>query len=50
VLSRRTSYEFKELFDIVHENLRARNAASEARKCFGCVLTKNSRTWLRAAQ
>ncbi|HVI82546.1 MAG TPA: hypothetical protein VM717_07355 [Chthoniobacterales bacterium] len=28
VLSRRTSYEFKELFDIVHENLRARNAAS----------------------
>ena len=28
VLSRRASYEFKELFDIVHENLRARNAAS----------------------
>lgn len=27
-LSRRTSYEFKQLFDIVHENLRARNAAS----------------------
>src|SRR5205823_1316501 len=28
VLSRRASYEFKELFDIVHEDLRARNAAS----------------------
>ncbi|HEV3148846.1 MAG: hypothetical protein DMF47_06200 [Verrucomicrobia bacterium] len=28
VLSRRASFEFKELFDIVHENLRARNAAS----------------------
>ena len=28
MLSRRASYEFKELFDIVHENLRARNAAS----------------------
>src|SRR6266852_962278 len=26
--SRRASFEFKELFDIVHENLRARNAAS----------------------
>lgn len=28
VLSRRTSYEFKQLFEILHENLRARNAAS----------------------
>src|SRR5216117_327045 len=28
VLSRRASYEFKELFDIVHENLKSRNAAS----------------------
>src|SRR3954462_15950397 len=28
VLSRRTSFEFMQLFDIVHENLRARNAAS----------------------
>ena len=28
VLSRRSSFEFKQLFDIVHENLRARNAAS----------------------
>jgi len=28
VLSRRASYEFKELFVFVHENLRARNAAS----------------------
>src|SRR6266436_1163082 len=28
VLSRKTSFEFKELFDIIHENLRARNAAS----------------------
>src|ERR1700758_4742517 len=28
VLSRRASFEFKELFDIVHESLRARNAAS----------------------
>lgn len=28
VLSTRSSYEFKELFDIVHVNLRARNAAS----------------------
>ncbi len=28
VLSRRASYEFKQLFDVVHENLRARNAAS----------------------
>ena len=28
VLSRRASFEFKQLFDIVHENLRARNAAS----------------------
>ena len=28
VLSSKTSYEFKELFDVVHENLRARNAAS----------------------
>ncbi len=27
VLSRRASFEFKELFDIVHENLRARNSA-----------------------
>lgn len=27
-LSRKTSYEFKQLFDVVHENLRARNAAS----------------------
>jgi hypothetical protein len=26
--SRRASFEFKQLFDIVHENLRARNAAS----------------------
>ena len=28
VLSRRSSFDFKQLFDIVHENLRARNAAS----------------------
>ncbi len=28
VLSRRASFEFKQLFDLVHENLRARNAAS----------------------
>jgi hypothetical protein len=28
VLSSRSSYEFKELFDVVHENLRNRNAAS----------------------
>lgn len=28
VLSSRSSYEFKELFEIVHENLKARNAAS----------------------
>src|SRR5579862_6667478 len=28
VLSQRSSFEFKQLFDIVHANLRARNAAS----------------------
>ena len=28
VLSQKSSFEFKQLFDIVHENLRARNAAS----------------------
>jgi len=28
VLSRKTSFEFKQLFDIVYENLRSRNAAS----------------------
>jgi tRNA splicing endonuclease len=28
VLSRKNSFEFKELFDVIHENLRARNAAS----------------------
>ena len=28
MLSRRTSFEFKQLFEILHENLRARNAAS----------------------
>ena len=28
VLSQRSSFEFKQLFEIVHENLRARNAAS----------------------
>jgi hypothetical protein len=28
VLSSRTIYEFKELFEVVHERLRARNAAS----------------------
>ena len=28
VLSQKVSYEFKPLFDIVHENLRARNSAS----------------------
>ena len=28
VLSRKASFEFKPLFDIIHENLRARNAAS----------------------
>src|SRR5437762_11855566 len=28
VLSRRASFEFKQLFEILHENLRARNAAS----------------------
>src|SRR5690349_21165284 len=28
VLSKRSSFEFKQLFDIVHENLKARNAAS----------------------
>ncbi len=28
VLSQRKSFEFKELFEVVHENLRARNAAS----------------------
>ncbi len=28
VLSRKTSFEFKELFEVVHENLKARNAAS----------------------
>src|SRR5206468_4230782 len=28
VLSRKTSFEFKPLFDVVHANLRARNAAS----------------------
>ena len=28
VLSRKTSFEFKALFTVVHENLKARNAAS----------------------
>src|SRR6184192_3209403 len=28
VLSRRSSFEFKQLFDVVHANLKARNAAS----------------------
>ncbi|MGI8821172.1 MAG: hypothetical protein ACR2ID_09945 [Chthoniobacterales bacterium] len=28
ILSRRSSFEFKQLFEIMHENLRARNAAS----------------------
>ncbi len=28
VLTSKSSYEFKQLFDLVHENLRARNAAS----------------------
>ena len=28
VLSKKTAYEFKDLFDVVHENLKARNAAS----------------------
>jgi predicted house-cleaning noncanonical NTP pyrophosphatase (MazG superfamily) len=28
VLSSKSTYEFKDLFDVVHENLRARNAAS----------------------
>lgn len=28
VLSRRASFEFKQLFETIHENLRARNAAS----------------------
>ena len=28
VLSKKTSYEFKDLFEVVHENLKARNAAS----------------------
>ena len=28
VLSRKSSFEFKQLFDIVYENLRARNATS----------------------
>ena len=28
VLSRKSTYEFKQLFDLVYENLRARNAAS----------------------
>src|ERR1700676_991076 len=28
VLSSKSSFEFKELFDVVHENLRNRNAAS----------------------
>ena len=28
VLSRRATFEFKQLFELVHENLRARNAAS----------------------
>jgi hypothetical protein len=27
-LSKKTSFEFKQLFDVVHERLRARNAAS----------------------
>jgi len=27
-LSRKTTFEFKDLFDVVHENLKARNAAS----------------------
>lgn len=27
-LTSKTTFEFKELFDVVHENLRARNAAS----------------------
>jgi hypothetical protein len=28
VLSRKTTYEFKDLFDVVYDNLKARNAAS----------------------
>ena len=28
ILSRRASFEFKEVFEVVHENLRVRNAAS----------------------
>lgn len=28
VLSQKTSFEFKQVFELVHENLRARNAAS----------------------
>ena len=30
MLSRKTSFEFKPLFDLVHENLRARNAAGSS--------------------
>lgn len=28
VLSKKSTFEFKQLFDVVHENLRARNAAN----------------------
>jgi len=40
VLSRRASFEFKQLFDIVHAG----------RKCSGCVHMKNCRIWSHAAR
>ena len=45
VLSSRSSYEFKELFEIVHLNLRNRNAASGGEE----MLRLRGNTWSSAA-
>src|SRR3989442_8548376 len=50
VLSRRASFEFKQLFDIVHENLRARNAASGGGKMVpGLAYEKKQKLFSRGA-
>ena len=41
-----SSFEFKQLFDVVHERLRAPMRLAEAKRCFACALTKNFRIGL----
>ena len=50
VLSQKRSYEFKQLFEVVHDNLRRRKAASGGQEIFRLRAYDNSKSWCSAVQ